>query len=50
MDAPSGAGAPLQGARPSTDLQLVVSNALEKVHAEFGQLLQAAAPQSDEQR
>jgi hypothetical protein len=37
----------LQGSRPLTSLQLVFTGALERVHAEFGAMLHAAAASND---
>lgn len=45
-----GYGALLGGARPMVDLRHILENVLERVHAEFGQVLQMARSAPDEAR
>ena len=46
----SGYGVLLGGARPMVDLKVIVDHILERLHAEFGQLLQAMALETDHNR
>ncbi len=47
---PEGLGELLGGARPTCDLQAVLTGALERIHAEFGSLLHQAAASTDDDK